>query len=178
MTNKAVFLDRDGTLNQALIRNGKPFPPISPRELVILPGVKEALVIFVSLDFIPVVITNQPDFARGITSRKQIDSLNEIIRTELKIEHIYTCFHDDSDDCFCRKPKPGLLLTASKELNLDLKESILVGDRWKDVHSGQTVGCECYFIDNKYEETQPNQPFIPVASLLDSAYKVRSRSDF
>lgn len=178
MQNKAVFLDRDGTINFALIRNRLPFAPICCEEFSIIPGINEALEIFKTHGFIPIVITNQPDFARGNATLEQLDSLNEILRRDLKIDNIYTCFHDDSENCLCRKPKIGLLLTAAKDLNINLKESILVGDRWKDIQAGQTVDCECFFINNDYNERQPNRPFIEVKSLLEVAYIIRSRNDF
>jgi D-glycero-D-manno-heptose 1,7-bisphosphate phosphatase len=178
MSNKAVFLDRDGTLNIAITKKRRPYPPASPKEFEILPGVKDAIKILKNLNYIPVVITNQPDFARGKTTLSEIEELNKILRHELNIEHIYMCLHDDDDKCPCRKPKEGLLLIAAADLDIDIEGSIMVGDRWRDILAGQKAGCTCYFIDNNYDETQPAQPFHAVSSLLEVAYKIRSSHGF
>lgn len=177
MKNRAVFLDRDGTLNKVVIRDGIPFPPAEVSEFELLAGVKDALRIFKSQGYIPIVVTNQPDFARGTASLVQIESLNNMIRRSLNIEHIYTCLHDDQEDCHCRKPKPGLLLQAANELNIELTASIMVGDRWRDVQAGQAAGCSCYYIDCNYSESKPLQPFERVQSLFEAAKLVRGTDD-
>jgi D-glycero-D-manno-heptose 1,7-bisphosphate phosphatase len=177
MIRRAVFLDRDGTLNRAIIRGSKPFPPQSGDEFEILPDVPEAIHLLQQYGYVPVVVTNQPDFARGKLDLVKIEEINNLIRVKLNIEYIYTCFHDDLDECSCRKPKSGLLEMAASELNLDISESILVGDRWRDISAGQNAGCECFFIDYKYEEKQPEQPFTRVSSLLEVAKLVGSTRD-
>jgi D-glycero-D-manno-heptose 1,7-bisphosphate phosphatase len=178
MANKAIFLDRDGTLNKAILQNGRPLPPGSPTDFELLAGVKEAIGIFRAFSYIPVVITNQPDFARGKTSLNEIQEFNRIIRNELNIDFIYMCLHDDEDNCSCRKPKEGLLLTAAFDLDLDLKHSIMIGDRWRDIEAGQKAGCRCFFIDNNYDETQPYQPFDRVSSILEVANRIGSSHGF
>lgn len=170
-------MDRDGTLNKVIIRDGRPFPPEELKEFELLEGVKDALDIFKSQGFIPIVVTNQPDFARGKSTLEQIESLNNMVRKNLNIEHIYTCLHDDQDDCLCRKPKPGLLVQAAYELNIELTASIMIGDRWRDIQAGQAAGCSCYYIDYNYIELQPKQPFERVQSLFDAAKKIWSIHD-
>ena len=177
MKNKAVFLDRDGTLNKVMLRDGKSFPPRDSKDFEILAGVKDAIDLFESQGYIPIVVTNQPDFARGTSTLEQIDSLNNMVREKLNIKHIYTCLHDDQDDCLCRKPKPGLLVQAAHELNIELTASIMIGDRWRDIQAGQLVGCSCYYIDCNYMEPQPQQPFERVLSLFDAAKKIGSIHD-
>jgi D-glycero-D-manno-heptose 1,7-bisphosphate phosphatase len=177
LKRRAVFLDRDGTLNRALIHSSKPFPPRNVDEFEILGDVPEAVNLLKQHGFTPVVVTNQPDLARGKMDLSQIEEMNHLIRINLNIDHIYTCFHDDIDNCACRKPKSGLLEMAASELNLDISESILVGDRWRDISAGQTAGCKCFFIDYKYNEKQPEQPFTRVSSLLEVAKLVGSTRD-
>jgi D-glycero-D-manno-heptose 1,7-bisphosphate phosphatase len=178
MLKKAVFLDRDGTLNNTIMRSGRPSPPKSTHEFEILPYVPEAILQFKDLGFIPVVVTNQPDFARGITPLSQIKVFNEIIKDQLQIEHVYMCLHDDIDVCSCRKPQPGLLVNAALDLNIDTKLSIMVGDRWKDIAAGQAAGCKCFFIDNSYDEERPLEPFHRVSSLIDVISIIRSSNDY
>ena len=174
MKNKAVFLDRDGTLNKAIVKKKRPSPPTSLEEIKLIAGTKEAISLLKALNFIPIVITNQPDFARGKTTLSRIEQVNEIIHRDLSIEYFYMCLHDDDDNCLCRKPKAGLLLKAALDLEIDLTCSIMVGDRWRDIEAGQNAGCECFFIDYDYNETKPSQPFQTVSSLLEVAYKIRN----
>lgn len=166
---RAVFLDRDGVVNQSVLIDGKPHPPHSPSEIIILDGVVEAIRILKKNGFLPVVVTNQPDVARGATSQKQVNAINKLIEKYTNIEYFFTCFHDDTDRCKCRKPLPGLIQQASLKLNIDLRDSYLVGDRWRDIEAGQAVGCQTFFIDYSYEEKQPKMPFIKVSSLIEAA---------
>jgi D-glycero-D-manno-heptose 1,7-bisphosphate phosphatase len=150
--NRAVFLDRDGVLNKALIREGKPFPPISLHETVIVPGARFALPILKREGFFLIGITNQPDVARGKQNREVVEAINSYILNQLPILEIFVCFHDNNDNCDCRKPKPGLLLQAAIKYEIDLAQSYMVGDRWKDTESGKRAGCNTIFIDYKYNE--------------------------
>ena len=170
---RAVFLDRDGVLNQSIVRDGKPYPPKNISEVVILPGVEEALELLRALNFDFVVVTNQPDVARGTSTTKAISEINEYISNLLNLDNFYTCYHEDLDDCVCRKPKPGLLTKAAIDFNIDLNTSYMVGDRWRDIAAGQAAGCENFFIDYSYEEARPTMPYIAVTSLLGAAQHIQ-----
>ena len=167
--NKAAFLDRDCVINASILVEGTPKPPKSVGEVVILDGVIEAIQLLRLNGYIPVVVTNQPDVARGSSSIELVQDINRSIGMNTSIHHFYTCFHDDSDDCKCRKPKPGLILRAAKELDIDLSKSFMVGDRWKDIAAGLKAGVTCYFIDHSYGERRPDPPFIRVSSLVEAA---------
>jgi D-glycero-D-manno-heptose 1,7-bisphosphate phosphatase len=165
---RAVFLDRDGVLNRSNLVNGIPTPPRCVEEVEILDGVLEALQIIKYCNFFPVVVTNQPDVARRIVTKDSVEEINRYLGSKLGIEHFFTCFHNDLDECNCRKPKPGLLKTAANCLDIDLGKSFMVGDRWRDIEAGQAAGCECFFIDYKYDEKSPSLPFVRVPSLLEA----------
>ena len=165
---RAAFLDRDGVINASIVIEGAPTPPRTPDEVVVLPGVKEAIILLQKNQIVPVVVTNQPDVARGLTTKYEVEAVNQRIREITSIEHFYVCIHDDADDCECRKPKPGLITKAVEDLNIDLSHSFLVGDRWKDVEAGLKAGVECFFIDYSYGERRPEQPFSRVTSLLEA----------
>lgn len=175
LKRRAAFLDRDGTINRAIIKNSKPFPPSSIEDLELLPGVLDAILILKKLGYVPIVITNQPDVARGNIKLSSIEVINKFICKKLMIDHIYMCLHDEGDNCECRKPKPGLILKASLDLDIDLNTSIFVGDRWRDIQAGQVAGCTCYFIDNRYDEPKPSKPFIEVTSLLEVATRIKEQ---
>jgi D-glycero-D-manno-heptose 1,7-bisphosphate phosphatase len=170
--NKAFFLDRDGVLNKTILEYEFPRPPKNTREIVILEGVIEGIQLLKANGFIPVVVTNQPDVARGHTTVGQVEEINSRLSSILSIDFFYTCFHDDSDSCECRKPRPGLIQQAVSDLNIDVRRSFLIGDRWRDIAAGQAAGCRSFFIDYKYPEKSPQPPFIRVTSLLEAVGKI------
>jgi len=166
---KAVFLDRDGVINRSKLVDGVAKPPANIAEVEILDGVIDAIKILKAHNFIPVVVTNQPDVARGVMSQAHVDAINAYIGAITSIEFFYTCFHDDIDMCDCRKPAPGLIKSAAADLGLDITNSFLVGDRWRDISAGQEAGCQVFFIDYLYPEKSPKLPFTRVSSLLEAA---------
>lgn len=167
-TRQAVFLDRDGVLNRALVRKGRPYPPTSLTELEILPGVVEACTSLHEAGFLLIVVTNQPDVARGTQRREVAETINQALRKRLPLDDIRVCYHDDVDHCPCRKPEPGLLLEAARDWEIDLSASFMVGDRWKDVEAGRRAGCKTVLVDNGYTETEPNNPDHRVGSLFEA----------
>lgn len=169
MKRRAVFLDRDGVINRAIVRSGKPYPPDDLASLEILPGVGQALLQLKQAGYMLVVVTNQPDVARGTASGETIDAINSHLSTELSLDDFRTCYHDSIDDCDCRKPKPGMLLAAAREHGIDLSSSFMVGDRWRDVEAGQRAGCRTLFIDYAYYEKQPETYDYRVKSLVEAA---------
>jgi D-glycero-D-manno-heptose 1,7-bisphosphate phosphatase len=177
MTRSAVFLDRDGVINRAFIRDGTPYPPASLRDLEILPHVPEALSALRAQGYSLVVVTNQPDVARGTASRELVDSIHERLQGELGLDAIFTCFHDDADECDCRKPKPGLLFRAANDLGIDLKSSFMVGDRWRDVEAGRRAGCRTLFVDCGYRESLSQSSDFRVGSLLEASGIILAESD-
>ncbi len=169
MTNRAVFLDRDGVINRNTIRCGKPYPPYDLNELEILPGVLEGLLLLRKEGFRLIVVTNQPDVARGKQTRAGVEAIHDVLREQLPLDEFLVCYHDDADQCACRKPAPGLLLDAAAKHGLDLAESFMVGDRWKDVDAGKSAGCRTVFIDYGYDEKQPISFDMKAKSLVDAA---------
>lgn len=165
---RAVFLDRDGVINRAIVRDGKPYPPASLAELEILPGVLEALQKLHDANYLLVVVTNQPDVARGTSKRKEVEIINALLSSQLPIDDFKTCYHDSGDKCNCRKPLPGALLEAAKEHNIDLSKSFMVGDRWRDIEAGASAGCKTFFINYRYAEQKPDAPNFIVSSLLEA----------
>jgi D-glycero-D-manno-heptose 1,7-bisphosphate phosphatase len=122
---RAVFLDRDGVINRAIVRNNKPCPPISLVELEILPGIYEALQKLHDENYLLVVVTNQPDVARGTVKREDVELMNAFLSSQLPIDYFKTCYHDSEDKCGCRKPLPGALLKAALEHNIDLSKIVV-----------------------------------------------------
>lgn len=165
----AVFLDRDGVLNRAVVRHGKPLPPASLDQLEILPETASALHDLKSHGFDLYVITNQPDVARGASTREAIEAIHRQLASALPIDAIFVCYHDDKDDCDCRKPRPGLILEAQRKHNIDLGRSFFVGDRWRDIDAGHAAGCKTILIDYGYDERKSAQPPDAVVKSLREA---------
>jgi D-glycero-D-manno-heptose 1,7-bisphosphate phosphatase len=151
----AVFLDRDGTIIRAQVRDGKPFPPSRLEEVEILSGAVDSLLRLSKSGYLLIGITNQPDVARGKQSRKMVEAIHDFIQSHLPVREIFTCYHDNDDQCNCRKPKPGLILEASQKYGVDLSRSWMVGDRWRDIAAGQAAGVKTIFLDYHYSETVP-----------------------
>jgi len=165
---RAVFLDRDGVINRAIVFDGKPYPPATLEQLEILPGVSEALEELRAANYLLIVVTNQPDVARGTAKKEDVERINSILSSQLPIDKFLTCYHDCGDGCDCRKPLPGSLLKAAKEHQIDLSKSFMVGDRWRDIEAGQSAGCKTFFINYRYTEQKPDAPDFIVSSLLEA----------
>lgn len=168
-TKSAVFLDRDGVLNEAIVRDRKPYPPRDLSELVITRGAPAALEALKREGFLLIVVTNQPDVARGTVSRANIDEINAQLSANLPLDAIEVCEHDDKAECDCRKPKPGMLLRARETFCVDLASSFMVGDRWRDIEAGRRAGCRTVLIGDGYGEAFPSPPTIRLASLPEAA---------
>ena len=152
---RAVFLDRDGVINRPIVRDGKPFPPVSVEEFELLPGVVDACARLKAAGFLLVVATNQPDVGRGTLARETVETMHAKMCAALPLDRVEVCYdagaaHGQPSEF--RKPAPGMLLRASRELGIDLAQSWMVGDRWRDVDCGAAAGCRTVFIDLGYEE--------------------------
>jgi D-glycero-D-manno-heptose 1,7-bisphosphate phosphatase len=168
---RAVFLDRDGVINECKVIDGKPYPPLSIDEFVMFPGVAEACRKLKEAGFFLVVATNQPDVGRGTLKQEVVESIHQHLQELLPIDRVEVCYHPGkgASDCDCRKPKPGMLLRAARELNIDLRASWMVGDRWRDIDCGHAAGVRTVFIDYDYDEPLKQQPDFRAKSLVEAA---------
>jgi len=167
-SRRAVFLDRDGVLNRALRRDGRPHPPQDLSQLEILPGVEEALARLRAAGFLLIVVTNQPDVARGTQQWLVVEEINRALRMRLPIDDLRVCYHDTDAGCSCRKPEPGMLVQTARDLGIDLTASYMLGDRWTDVEAGRKAGCKTVFIDYQYAEANRSRPDHTVKSLSEA----------
>ncbi len=149
---RAVFLDRDGVLCRAIVRDGRPYAPTSMAEFEILDGVAAALERLHAARYRLVVVTNQPDVARGVVAKAEVERMHAALMADLPIDSVKVCYEEDGPSCTCYKPKPGMLLEAASEFDLDLTMSFIVGDRWRDIGAGRNADCGTIFIDRGYSE--------------------------
>lgn len=175
MGRSAVFLDRDGVINLAVVRDGRPFPPASIAELQINPDAYFTLPRLRSLGFLLIVVTNQPDVRRGTQTLAAVEQMHAELAAKLPLDDFFCCYHDDGDGCACRKPLPGLILQAAARHEITLENSFLIGDRWRDVDAGVAAGVRTVWLDYGYQERHPrHEPSARVASLSEAAEWIES----
>jgi D-glycero-D-manno-heptose 1,7-bisphosphate phosphatase len=170
----AIFLDRDGTLNLQVVRAGKPYPPATLAEFSLFPGVAEACVQLAAAGFVLVVATNQPDVGRGDQAQSIVESMHARLRQLVpSIEHIEVCYAPGQGvahpEDYRRKPAPGMITDAAKNVGLDLTRSWMVGDRWRDIDCGQRAGVRTVFIDFGYAEDLRADPDFTVKTFPEAA---------
>ena len=166
---RAVFLDRDGVINREILRNGHATAPFAVAEFEILPGVQDALDRLRGAGFLLIIVTNQPDVARGSVSRDAVEAIHSRLRQMLTVDDIRVCYHDDADGCACRKPAPGMLYAAAVEHDVALAASYMVGDRWRDVGAGRSAGCTTILVHSDRREPTAIEPNIRMGGLGDAA---------
>ena len=170
---QAVFLDRDGVINECIF--DKKINSNSPRylnEFRILPKVKDALMHLKEMNFLLIVVTNQPDVCRGIILKSDVEKIHEYIKKNLPINDIYVCY-DSNDSNPYKKPNNMMFIDAAKKWKIDLSKSYLVGDRKKDIDAGIKSGCKTFFIDYNYKEDKPKNPNYVVKSLFEATEVIR-----
>lgn len=173
---RAVFLDRDGVLNEAVVRSGKPYPPATAEEVRLVAGAPEAMRTLKELGFHLLVATNQPDVARGTQTLEGLGQIHAVLQAALPLDAIFVCPHDGPDGCDCRKPKPGLLLQGAERYGLDLSACYMIGDRWRDMDAAAAAGVTGVWIDYGYQERGPTlPPAVRVSCLRDAVKWIESQ---
>ncbi|MBF0299653.1 MAG: HAD-IIIA family hydrolase [Oligoflexia bacterium] len=156
--NPAIFLDRDGVINLPLIKeDNRPYSPSSLDEFVFCEGIIETIKAIKEneMGFLVIVVTNQPDVARGLKQKENIELIHQHIIKQTLVDKIYCCYHDNSDNCECRKPKVGLFQEAQQKYSIDFERSFMVGDRRNDMLAGRKLHLKNIFINYNYSETLP-----------------------
>lgn len=175
VARRAVFLDRDGTLNHAVVRKGKSYPPATVDEFQLLTGVLDATAALKAEGYLLIVVTNQPDVGAGRQRRDVVEAMHVKLHSLLPIDEIRVCYHTEGEGCACRKPAPGMILGAAAAWHIDLAASFMIGDRWRDVDAGRAAGCRTVFIRNRYDEHQPEASDATVDSLCEAADLILSK---
>ena len=149
---KAIFFDRDGVLIKAKVKSGKPFAINDKKNIEFTTN---EICLFKKLKlqgYYLFLFTNQPDVARGIVSKNIVNSK---VAKKYLLDDVFVCYHDDIDNCLCRKPKDGLIITAKEKYDLNLEKSFVIGDRWRDIDAAENSKCKSILIDHKYKEKKP-----------------------
>ncbi|HEY1912552.1 MAG TPA: HAD-IIIA family hydrolase [Vicinamibacterales bacterium] len=166
MSTRSAFLDRDGVINRAVVRAGKPYPPDGVADTVVPDEVAPALARLRAAGYRLVVVTNQPDVAAGRQRRDVVEAIHDALSSVLPLDEIRVCYHDDADACNCRKPMPGLLQQSPLR---EVLRSVMVGDRWRDIEAGRRAGVRAtVLIDRGYAEGCSVEPDARVRSLTEA----------
>lgn len=193
--SRAVFLDRDGVINELIYyqEHGVVDSPFTVKQFRLLPSVAEAIKKFHRLGFSVILASNQPGIAKGYLSEEAFEEIREKMKKELAKEEAvldreYYCFHHPEAkveklkaNCECRKPKPGLLLQAAKDMDIDLSKSWMIGDGLTDVKAGKSAGCKTILLGRMkcelcrlMDEMDAHPDFI-APNLLEAANLVKSQ---
>ena len=155
--NRAIFLDRDGIIIKAPVKNGYPKATKTISKIKIIPGIKK-ICKSLKKKFKLIMITNQPDVAKKENTKKNVIIINDYLKSYLGLDSVYVCYsnNEESKD---RKPNPGMILKAKKKYNLNLKHCYVIGDRWRDIDAGHNAHCKTIFVDYKYKEKLRSKPY-------------------
>jgi D-glycero-D-manno-heptose 1,7-bisphosphate phosphatase len=169
-----VFLDRDGVIVDSIVLKGRPVAPFRLEEFKISEGAPEAVRKLKAAGFAVIVVTNQPDVAKGALEPAELERMHEALRQSVAVDEIRVCTHVDEDGCRCRKPRPGMLVDAARERGIDLSRSFMVGDRWRDIDAGKAAGCRTVLIGDGYCERSISADF-RAADITEAARLILAR---
>ncbi len=172
--SKAIFWDRDGVINEVVMRGNSVSSPRNFQEFKILPGVKQALEECKSMGFLNIIITNQPDISRLLLAPEDLEKMHQVIMATLPVDDITCCPHDSKDNCACRKPKPGMILQEAKKRGVDLAKSYVIGDSDKDIGAGKAAGCKTFFIKKAYNKGEGREADFVATNLKETINIIKS----
>jgi len=165
-----LFLDRDGVVNESVVRDGKPFPPATPEEVRYISGIHELCEFARQTGWLVIIATNQPDVGRGTMEQSTVEAIHHRMLQDLALDDIEVSYDPgQGQPSVFRKPAPGMLFHAAEKHGIDLASSVMIGDRWRDVACGKAAGCRTIFIDYAYDEAMNETPDFTVPNLPAAA---------
>jgi D-glycero-D-manno-heptose 1,7-bisphosphate phosphatase len=167
LKSKGVFFDRDGTLIKSLIENNKLRAISKISDLELLPQARKTMVELKQRGYKLIIVTNQPDIISGLTSKIFLKHVNDFLENHLELDLVKVAFGNKEEDPQKYKPGPGMLIEAASELNIDLENSYMVGDRWRDIGAGKNAGCKTILIETQSIEDVKFEPDFRVRNLID-----------
>ncbi len=147
---RAVFIERDGVLNEVRSGPKQQIAPISLEEFKLITAAAEPLKKLKAVGFVLIATTNQPGLSRGYQSRRELDRMHDLLRRTFTLDDIMLCPHDEADHCPCRKPRAGLLIEAAFKWQLSLDHSYVISDKWQDAEAARTAGCTSLLIKSPW----------------------------
>ena len=170
----AVFIERDGVLNQVRVERQHPVSPLTLDDFRIN---QEAVLLLQKLKatgFLLIVTTNQPGLSRGYQSRRELDRMHDLLRATFALDDILLCPHDETDGCSCRRPKPGLLVEAGFKWRLSLDRCFVISDKWQDAEAGRAVGCTSLLLQSPWNGVaRPDLVLPDLAAAVEKLLRLR-----
>lgn len=171
---KAVFIERDGILNEVRQGPRQQITPLTMEEFVLKTERQRHLRMLKQAGFVLIATTNQPGLSRGYQSRRELDRMHDLLRRTFPLDEIMVCPHDTDDDCPCRKPKPGLLIEAGFKWHLNLDHSFVISDKWQDSEAARTAGCTSLLLQSPYVGNAHHDFILPdFDSLIEKLLQLR-----
>jgi D-glycero-D-manno-heptose 1,7-bisphosphate phosphatase len=146
----AIFLERDGILNLVQVERQCQVIPQSAEEFRINTEAAPLLAKLKAAGYLLIATTNQPGLSLGNVSRRELDRMHDLLRKFVPLDDILVCPHTESDECPCRKPRPGLLKEAAFKWHVDLEQSFIISDKWQDAQAARAVGCTSLLIKSPW----------------------------
>lgn len=175
-TPAIIFLDRDGTLIETRVVDGIPVALNEPDSFVLLPGVVDGCRALKRDGHRLIMVTNQPDVPRGRVQLADVVAINNAVAEMLGLDLVLVCLHDDGDDCQCRKPRPGMLVEGAARLGMPLsRDSVIIGDRWRDIRAGERAGVTTVLVGDGYGENVQCNPDMTVADFSEAVSWIQMR---
>jgi D-glycero-D-manno-heptose 1,7-bisphosphate phosphatase len=174
---QAVFIERDGVLNQVRIERQQPIAPLTLEEFRLNTDLVPLVQKLKDANLVVIVTTNQPGISRGYQSRRELDRMNDLLRRTFTVDDLVLCPHDETDRCPCRKPKPGLLVESAFKWHLDLDRSFVIGDKWQDAEAARTAGCTSLLLKSPWVGTVHRDFLLPdFESVVNKILRLKSSS--
>jgi len=171
----AIFIERDGILNLPCIERQHQVTPVTLEQFQVNQAAIPTLKDLKACGFILIATTNQPGISRGTVSRRELDRMPDLPRRPFPLDEILVCPHDETDDCPCRKPQPGLLTEAAFKWHLDLERSFVISDKWQDAKAARAVGCTSMLLKSPWIGTGPHDfVMTSLAAIADKIVRLQA----
>jgi D-glycero-D-manno-heptose 1,7-bisphosphate phosphatase len=171
----AVFIERDGVLNQVRVERQHPVSPLTLDDFQVSRAAVPLLAKLKAAGLLLIVTSNQPGLSRGYQSRRELDRMHDLLRATFALDDILVCPHDETDGCSCRRPKPGLLVEAGFKWRLSLDQCFVISDKWQDAEAARAAGCTSLLLQSPWNGTARGDLVLPdLAAAVDKLLGLRT----
>ena len=171
----AVFIDRDGVLNEVRVERQQPVSPVTLEDFRVNRDAIPLLKKLKAAGLLLMATTNQPGLSRGYQSRRELDRMHELLRVTFALDDLFVCPHDETDACSCRRPKPGLLVEAGFKWRLNLDHSFVISDKWQDAEAARAVGATSLLLQSPWNGAARRDLVLPdLGAVVDRVLRLHT----
>ena len=176
---RAVFIERDGILNEVRVGPKHPITPLTLEEFKVNTAAVAPLQALKAAGFVLIVTTNQPGLSRGYQARRELDRMHDVLRRTFAVDDLLVCPHDETDHCPCRKPRPGLLIEAAFKWHLNLDHSFVISDKWQDSEAARTAGCTSLLLKSPWVGQVHHDFVLPdITAIVEKILRLKQQLEF